>query len=221
MRDQPLIVFDAMGVIFVDPDDVASCLIPFLRERGVGADEGAIDAIYKKASLGRISPRDFWEGLGLGEDWIGTQEEYLASGPRLDPSFLAAADEISGFARLGLLSNDVSAWSARLRAIHGLDGLFSTILISSDAGLRKPDPRIFRAFLAKAGARGENAVFIDDRPANLIAAAGEGFSTILFARETIRNGAMESEGFAPDATSGSIAELAAVAREITMKARGA
>jgi 2-haloacid dehalogenase len=58
------------------------------------------------------------------------------------------------------------------------------ILISSEVKLAKPDPAIFRHFLARFGLTAETTVFIDDRESNVTAAAALGMRAILFTDST-------------------------------------
>jgi len=183
MRDRPLVAFDAMGVIFIDSDDVSACLIPFIRDKGSRMPDEEVLALYREASLGRLGAADLWKALGLGGEYPNIEAEYLAGSLRLDPLFKEAARELGAWADLGLFSNDLAEWSAGLRAIHGLENLFSCILISGEAGLRKPDPRACRLLIERAGRPAASIVFIDDRPTNLEAAAEAGMRTILFRRE--------------------------------------
>jgi FMN phosphatase YigB (HAD superfamily) len=44
---------------------------------------------------------------------------------------------------------------------------------------RKPDPRIYRSFLESVGLEAQDVVFVDDRVANVDAAAALGFTTML------------------------------------------
>lgn len=63
--------------------------------------------------------------------------------------------------RLGVVSN----WDRRLRAIAeglGLADLVDFLVISAEAGVRKPDPAIFRLALEKAGAGPEEALHVGD-----------------------------------------------------------
>lgn len=63
--------------------------------------------------------------------------------------------------RLGVVSN----WDTRLRRIaagHGLDRLVDFLVISAEAGARKPDPRIFRAALARARVAPAEALHVGD-----------------------------------------------------------
>jgi 2-haloacid dehalogenase len=57
---------------------------------------------------------------------------------------------------------------------------FRGILVSGEVGLKKPDPRIFRALSERFGIAPARAVFIDDSPKNVAAAAAEGFHALHF-----------------------------------------
>ena len=57
---------------------------------------------------------------------------------------------------------------------------FSGIVVSGRERLTKPDPAIFRVLLERYGLRGADALFVDDAPANVAAAASLGMDTHLF-----------------------------------------
>jgi len=57
---------------------------------------------------------------------------------------------------------------------------FRDIVVSGEVGLKKPDPRIFRLAAERFGIAPRDAVFIDDAPANVAAAASLGFHAIRF-----------------------------------------
>jgi putative hydrolase of the HAD superfamily len=65
--------------------------------------------------------------------------------------------------RIGIISN----WDTRLKRISddlGLTALVDFLVISAEAGMRKPDPRIFHLALEKAGVRPEDAMHVGDLP---------------------------------------------------------
>jgi putative hydrolase of the HAD superfamily len=67
----------------------------------------------------------------------------------------------------GLKIGIVSNWDTRLKTISdglGLTRLVDFIVISAEVGVRKPDPRIFRMALDKAGVRPEEAIHVGDLP---------------------------------------------------------
>jgi putative hydrolase of the HAD superfamily len=177
------IVFDAMGVIFEEGDDILNRLIPFLRRRGCAVGEETVHALYRKASLGLVSCRDFWNGLGLGGQYPVIETEYLDTCLQLDSHLIETAERLAGRYSLAILSNDIGAWSAHLRARHGLDRLFQTAVISSEAGVRKPAPEIYQILLDRLQAEGKDCLFLDDRIPNLAPAAALGFVAVLLAKE--------------------------------------
>lgn len=65
--------------------------------------------------------------------------------------------------RIGIISN----WDTRLRRISdglGLSRLVDFLVISAEAGVRKPSPGIFRLALEKAGVGPDEAVHVGDLP---------------------------------------------------------
>jgi 2-haloacid dehalogenase len=57
---------------------------------------------------------------------------------------------------------------------------FRGVLVSGEVGLVKPDPRIYRLMLERYGLVAADAVFIDDKPANVAAAEALGLRGIVF-----------------------------------------
>ena len=78
-----------------------------------------------------------------------------------------------------LLSNagqDFYIYRRKLPELADFSGLF----ISSDWRLLKPEPEIFRTFLAHFGLRAGDCVFVDDVPANIAGAKDAGMDGICF-----------------------------------------
>jgi FMN phosphatase YigB (HAD superfamily) len=172
------VVFDVMGVVFTVGDDTNDLLVPFIWERNAAISREAINEIYVRTSLGQITSRQFWEEVGLGPDYPEVEQTYLDTRLTIDADFLPTARRLSerGFS-LGLLSNDVSEWSAYMRARHSMD------------------------FLAAVTISGDVRIFVDDRCKNLAAARARGFVTVRFARQP------EESSFVPDATVTGFAQL--------------
>lgn len=77
-----------------------------------------------------------------------------------------------------LLSNATSRLPADLREL-GIDGLFDHIFNSSDIGHAKPDPQVYQHVEAELGLHGDQIIYVDDGPANVDAAAGRGWVSLL------------------------------------------
>jgi HAD superfamily hydrolase (TIGR01509 family) len=127
-----------------------------------------------------MKPAQFWSAVGFPDDGEDIELDFVQTRPQLAANAHEVLDRLSAEYRLGLLSNDVATWAARIRARFGIDGAFREVLISSDAGVRKPDPAVFRRFLRQARAAAEHCVFVDDRAENLAPAAAFGMKTIHF-----------------------------------------
>ncbi len=189
-----------MGVIFTVGDDTNDLLVPFVQERNGKTSRDVVNEVYLRASLGKISSRQFWNEVGLGAGYPAVETEYLDAMLTIDDDFLKMAKGMMEKFSLGLLSNDVSEWSRYLRNKFGLD-FFDIMVISGDIHCRKPTLGIYRHFLEEAKTQAEACVFIDDRCKNLSAARSVGMKTIHFARKR------ESGDFVPDASVVSFTEL--------------
>lgn len=77
--------------------------------------------------------------------------------------------------RTALLSN---SWGDHYPE-HIFDGMFEEVVISGRVGMRKPDPEIFRYTADLLAIDPAEAVFVDDLPHNITAAAGMGFIGVL------------------------------------------
>ncbi|HZE99571.1 MAG TPA: HAD-IA family hydrolase [Planctomycetota bacterium] len=67
----------------------------------------------------------------------------------------------------GIKVGVVSNWDSRLRRISdaiGLTSMVDFLVISAEAGIRKPDARIFQAALDQAGVRAGEALHVGDHP---------------------------------------------------------
>jgi epoxide hydrolase-like predicted phosphatase len=80
-------------------------------------------------------------------------------------------------ARIGLLSNSVGEAAVYDRAL--LDELFDAWVISSEVGLRKPDPAIYELAAQRIGLPATACVYVDDLAGNLKPARALGMATVL------------------------------------------
>jgi HAD superfamily hydrolase (TIGR01509 family) len=172
------VIVDGWGVVYQQQNFVQCLLTPYLRARGCALAAEEIYAVYRKTSLGRRTAAEFWTGVGLAHEGAEIERDFVQTQPRLAAGALEALARLRADYRLGLLSNDVTEWAARVRARCGIEHEFDQVVISADAGLRKPDPRIYRLFLERAGVSATDCVFVDDRAENLAGAAALGIRTI-------------------------------------------
>jgi epoxide hydrolase-like predicted phosphatase len=86
---------------------------------------------------------------------------------------------------LALLTNNVKEFGDAWRGSFPVDELFPIVVDSSEVGLRKPDPRIYRLTCEQAGTTPEASVFLDDNPDNVAAARALGIETVHVGRDTL------------------------------------
>lgn len=82
--------------------------------------------------------------------------------------------------RTAFLSNGVPEVVARIRADRPLESWFDVVVVSSEVGVTKPDPRIFELCLERLAVEPGDALFVDDRPENVQAAERLGIRTLHF-----------------------------------------
>ena len=82
--------------------------------------------------------------------------------------------------KTALLSNAFADEPPRLREWYQLEELFDRVIYSCDVGMGKPEAPIFQLALERLGARPEEAIFLDDVPANVEGARKLGIRGIQF-----------------------------------------
>lgn len=179
-------IFDAGGVLVRTIDQAprrkweqALGMAPGEAERIVfGAETGYA------VQLGLVSEAAHWrwvqERLGLADAALADFRRDFFSQDRVDAGLLAYLARLRGRFHLGLLSNASADARRQFSEDHHLAGYFDSLTISGEEGVMKPDARIFEIALARAGALPAEAVFVDDTPVNVEAAARLGLHAIRF-----------------------------------------
>lgn len=96
----------------------------------------------------------------------------------------ALAVKASGV-RTACVTNNVLEFGEGWRSLVPVDDLFDAVIDSCHAGVRKPDPRIYRLALDAVDVDAEAAVFLDDHPANVAAAEALGMQGIVVGRDRL------------------------------------
>ena len=87
--------------------------------------------------------------------------------------------------RTALVTNNVAEFGDGWRAMVPIDELFDVVIDSSQAGMRKPDPAMFRAALDALGVSAAVSVFLDDFAGNVTAARALGMHAILVGADRV------------------------------------
>lgn len=111
--------------------------------------------------------------VGLGVDDF---DMFAAAQPHQQVAARVRELAAAGY-RLAILTNNVREWHDWRRRVP-LDA-FDVVIDSSEVGLRKPDPAIFRLTLERLGVEADRAVFLDDHPENVAAARALGMGGVV------------------------------------------
>jgi len=181
------IIFDYGGVLVNETDAPAYRKMSKLFNVGYSEVQTAIDESLPDLQVGKISNREFCRRIASRlkvdipierwEDfWIDSYKGSLKADRRAGP--LIARLKSANY-RLGILSNTEPA-HAEFNRKRGAFKHFDAVVLSCEAGFRKPDIRAYRMVLEKIGLRPDECVFIDDKEEYLAPAESIGIRTILF-----------------------------------------
>jgi epoxide hydrolase-like predicted phosphatase len=162
------VVFDIGGVLEITPDTG----IPQRWESRLGLPAGKLNerlsGVWAAGGIGTITEEEVHQAiedrLGLDErdraafmndiwrEYLGTaNQELIEYARRLRPRY-----------RTGILSNSFVGARQREQAAYGFEDLVDEIVYSHEAGMSKPDPRIYALVCARLQAQPEETVFVDD-----------------------------------------------------------
>ena len=88
--------------------------------------------------------------------------EERAAGLRLYPDATDALAALRGRVALGLITNGASDTQRAALEALGIEDQFSAVMISSEVGMVKPDPGIFRAAMVEVGADASESWHVGD-----------------------------------------------------------
>jgi len=137
-----------------------------------------------QAQKGEISVNQHWENLARQLRYSPQQikdlvDEFFAH-DELDLQLVEYIRLLHKQYKTGLLSN---AWDDTRRVIEArwhFEDAFDEIIISSEEGILKPDPRIFRLALGRLEVEAGQVVFVDDMQRNVDGAISVGMQAIRF-----------------------------------------
>lgn len=137
----------------------------------------------KQATVGELSVEKHWEAvakrLKVSKEEIAEVEREFFAGDVADHSILEYLRSLRPRFITGLISN---AWSDMREYLvrQKMDDAFDHLIISAEAGVAKPETKIYHLALEQAKVQPGAAVFVDDVAANIAACEQVGMKGILF-----------------------------------------
>jgi putative hydrolase of the HAD superfamily len=180
------VVFDIGGVLEItQPSSLARTWEPILGLRpgemnsrlAEVAAAGAVGAISEQQAGQRIADILGLDAGQLRAFLADLWAEYLGT---LNTDLAAYFASLRPRYRTGIISNSFVGARHREQQRYGFAEMTDLIVYSHEAGLSKPDPRIYQLACDGLGVPAADMVFLDDLPENVVAARQAGLHAVLF-----------------------------------------
>jgi putative hydrolase of the HAD superfamily len=189
-------VLDFGGPVLVTPFERVAAMERSLRVppgtfAWPGPFDPAADPLWRAMQAGELGERDYWAARAAevaavsGADGVPAMMARLFDGPEAELVRPQARDLVAAASAAGLetavLTNDLydfhdQAWIDRIRVLAEV----GCVVDASRHGTRKPAPAAYRLVLDRLGVAPDQAVFVDDQPANAAGAAAAGMAAVWF-----------------------------------------
>ena len=162
------VVFDIGGVLEITPDLGVTELWETRLRLPAGELSTRMHDVWAGGSIGTITEDDVHQAitdrLGLDGQQLAAfmadiWREYLGTA---NTGLIEYARRLRPRYRTGILSNSFVGAREREQAAYGFEDLVDQIVYSHEAGMSKPDPRIYALTCARLGVRPQETVFLDD-----------------------------------------------------------
>jgi HAD superfamily hydrolase (TIGR01509 family) len=128
--------------------------------------------------MGKITASDLWKQIGLEGNPDSLNREYIKSLQFRN----GGKDFLKNLHKRGIavsiVTNDLPEWSIEIRNLYGLQGI-NPWIISSENGVRKPDPAILEILKRSSGIAYQSCLVLDTEINFLDTAQSLGMKTVL------------------------------------------
>lgn len=195
-------IFFDLGSTLIDESDCTEYRIQeSLKQPNAPSREVFERRMIELASQNRLPYKDAAAEFGLEIiKWPKHLEKMYEGVPKL-------LEKLNDRYRLGIIANQSMGTEQRL-VNYGIRQYFEIIMSSAEVGISKPDLKIFKTALSKAGCIPENAYMIGDRLDNDIEPAAQiGMNTIWVKQATFAYGNLNLIQHKPDHTVDNITDI--------------
>ena len=201
MKNIKWIFFDLGSTLIDEGDCIEYRIAETLKQSGAPSKEEFYKQMEHFASVNMLSYKDTVKKFGLENvRWVKELE-------KLYPESQEVLKTLHGRYKLGIIANQSAGTEERL-VQFGIRDYFDVVVASAEAGVAKPDKRIFELALSQAGCLANEACMVGDRLDNDIAPAAEmGMYTVWVRQSWFGRGNVDLAPFKPNVTVDSISEV--------------
>lgn len=195
------IFFDLGSTLIDETDCIEFRVAETLKQTGAPSKEEFYKQMEYFASVNKLSYKDTVKKFGLENvKWPKHLE-------KLYPESQKVLQSLHGRYKLGIIANQSAGTEERL-AQFGIRDYFDVVVASAEAGVAKPDKRIFELALSQADCSAREACMVGDRLDNDIAPAAEmGMYTIWVRQSWFGRGNVDLATFKSNVTVDSISDV--------------
>ena len=148
------IIFDFFGVL---------CSNEFWRSvKADNYEASDFKKIADSVNLGHLSWQNFLEEVASKTRKSVDQLQRMYEAEQINLPLAAYIKELRGTYKTALLTNSSSEFVRQMLTRTELEDIFDEVIISSEVGAVKPDPRIYQYAVNKLKVGAGDAVFVDD-----------------------------------------------------------
>lgn len=134
------------------------------------------------AQMGEIGDEALWDWVGqhlqLSDDALAKFRRDFWAGDQLDNGLVELSRHLRPAYKTAIISNATDRLRQELTEKHQIADAFDLIVCSAEEGIMKPHPAIYERTIERLQCRPQEAVFIDDAPANVEGAREVGLNAI-------------------------------------------
>ena len=169
------VIFDCFGVLTTDTWRA------FLDSLPQDIDREPAHEANRAYDAGLLTTQEFLGKIQASTGRKPRQVEELSSNEIVkNTQLLSYISELKQTYKIGIISNIATPWIQDAFLSPDELELFDTLVLSYEAGMTKPDPRIYRLACQRLEIEPEEAVFIDDIDRFCRAAEAEGMRAIVY-----------------------------------------
>ena len=169
------VIFDCFGVLITIGRDLLHQTYPQFSDQ--------LTELERQSDAGLVSRSEFYNSVvaitGVSMD-DAINKYYSVENYNQSSVDLIKQVKATGRYKIGLLSNIGRGWLDDFLPIMNSMNLFDAVILSSDIGIIKPDPKIFELMAEKLGVNTDECIMIDDTPVNIASAINTGMQGVIF-----------------------------------------